>query len=290
MDVNWVFVRSSLLSVFLHALLIGFLVLSIDASVKRVATPVPQVNIVKAVSVDKAQVQKELTRLKDIEKEKIAKEVKKQKDLESKLKELESKAAKVEDNRKSEEKKLAELQKKKLAETKQREEEQTKLAQLKKEKAEIEKTQKEAEEKKAKTEAERKKQEELKKKQEEDKKRKQEEQRLQQELAEEQKQQEAAQQSRDQKLLQNIYGSIYRQVVGNFNKSGLQEGLECVLSVRLIPGGEVISVTITKSSGDDIFDQRARVAVQKASPLPVPEDVATFERLKLRHMVFRFKP
>lgn len=283
MDVNWIFVRSFLLAVILHALLIGFLVISVDTSIKRVVKPAPQVNIVKAVSVDKEQVDRELSRLQEIEQEKIAKEVNKQRELERKLKELESQAARVEKNRKSEEKKLAELQQKKVAESKQRQEEQKKLAQLKKEKAEIEKKQKETEEKKARAEAER-------KKQEEDKKRKEEEQRLQQELAEEQKQREAAQQSRDQKLLQTIYGSIYRQVVGNFNKSGLPDGLECVLSVRLIPGGEVISVTITQSSGDDIFDRRALVAVQKASPLPVPEDGATFERLKLRQLAFRFKP
>ena len=110
------------------------------------------------------------------------------------------------------------------------------------------------------------------------------------ELAEEKMQQEAAQKSKDQQLLQRIVFSIKRSVISNFNKSGLLKGLECVLSVRLIPGGEVINVSVSKSSGNDIFDRRALNAVQKASPLPIPEDVATFERLRLRQFSFRFRP
>jgi colicin import membrane protein len=298
MDVNWMFLRSFFLSLLLHGLLIALLVFSVDTSVKKVAKPVPQVNIVKAVSVDQKQVEKELKRLRDIEKDKQSKERKKQQDLERKLKELENKAAKVEKNRKAEEKKLAELKKKKIQEKKQRETEQKKVAELKKEQAEIEKKRKQEEEKKKTAELERKKQKELKKKQEQERlrkeeeelKRKQEEALLQEELAEEQRQQEAAQLSRDQQLLQNIVVNIKRSIVSNFNKSGLSGGLECVLSVRLVPGGEVISVTISKSSGDDVFDRRALVAVQKASPLPIPEDVATFERLRLRQFAFRFKP
>ncbi len=291
MDVNWIFLRSFFLSLVLHTLLIALLIFSVDTSVKKVAKPAPQVNIVKAVSVDKKQVEKELKRLKDIEKDKLSKELKKQKELERKLKELENKAAEVKKNRKSEEKKLAELKKKKIEEKKKRESEEKKVAQLKKEQVEIEKNKKEQEEKVKAAEVEKKKKEQERlRKQEEERKRKQEEALLQQELEEEQKQQEAAQLSRDNRLLQNIVANIKRSIVSNFNKSGLPKGLECVLSVRLVPGGEVISVTISKSSGNDVFDRRALVAVQKASPLPIPEDVATFERLRLRKFAFRFRP
>ncbi len=298
MDVNWIFLRSFFLSLIFHGLLMVLLVFSVDTAVKKVSQPVPQVNIVKAVSVDKKQVDKELKRLKDIENEKLSKEIKKQKELEKKLKDLEKKTKKIEKNRKTEEKKLAELKQKKLKEKKLRENEEKKVAQLKKEQLELEKKQKEREDNERKAAEERKKQEELKKKKEleekrkkeEELRRKQEEALLQQELEEEQKQQEAAQLSRDKQLLQRIVGNIKRSVISNFNKSGLPKGLECVLSVRLVPGGEVISVTISQSSGDDIFDRRALVAVQKASPLPIPEDVATFERLRLRQFGFRFRP
>ncbi|MFT5133937.1 MAG: colicin import membrane protein [Gammaproteobacteria bacterium] len=290
MDVDWKYVSAFFLSVILHGLVIGLLVFSVDTSVKRAPKPVPHVNIVKAVSVDNSQVEKELKRLKDVEKEKFDKELKKQKELENKLKDLNQKTASAAKQRKAEEEKLAELKKKKNVEQKKREEEEKKIVQLKKEKAEIEKKQKENDELKRKEEADKKAQEELKLKKEQELKRKQEqEKRLQEEMAEEQRQQEAAQLSRDQQLLHNIVGSIKRSIVSNFNTSGLPTGLECVLSVRLVPGGEVVSVTIRKSSGNDIFDRRALVAVQKASPLPIPEDVATFERLKLRQLAFPFR-
>jgi colicin import membrane protein len=290
-DVDWIFIRSFFMSFLLHGMLIGLFVFSVDTSVRRVVIPTPQVNIVKAVTVDAKEVEKEFKRLKEIESEKVSREKKKQRELERKLKELEKKAASAQKSRKSEEKKLAALKKKKTEEQKKREEEQKKIAQLKKEQSEIEKKQQEAEEKKREEEIERKEQEALKiKTEKEEKKRKEEERRLQEELAEEQRQQEADQISRDQRLLQNIVVNIKRSIVSNFNKSGLPKGLECLLSVRLVPGGEVISVTISKSSGNDLFNRRALLAVQKASPLPIPDDVATFERLRLRQFAFRFKP
>ena len=298
MDLNWNYIGSFILSIILHGVLITLLVFSIDNTVRHTPKPVQEVNIVKAVSVDSKEVEKELKRLKDIEKEKESKQQKKQKELERKLNELEKKTAKATASRKAEEKKLAALKKKKAAETKKREEEQKKLSKLKKEQQELEKQKKAEQDRKAREEAEKKKKEEQKKQQElerkrkeqEERKRKEEEQRLQAELAEEQKQLEAAQKNRDQQLLQSIVGKIKRSIVSNFNKSGLPKGLECVLSVRLLPGGTVISVTVSKSSGNDIFDRRALVAVEKASPLPVPEDAATFDRLRLRQFAFRFKP
>ena len=291
MDVNWNFVSSFFLSLLLHAVLIVLLVFSVDTSVRKVPKVMPQVNIVNAVSIDKNQVEKEINRFKEIEKEKIAKELKKQQKLERKLRDLEKLAAKAKKTRKAEEKKLAEVKKKKTAEQKKREEEQNKLSQLKKEKAEIEKKQKESEERKREEEAERKKREEIKQKEEQERKHKrEEEQRLQQELAEEQEQLEAEQLSRDQQLLQNIIANIRRRIISNFNISGLPEGLEGKLLVQVIPGGEVISVSISKSSGNELFDRRARLAVQKSSPLPIPDDVATFERLGLRRLLIPFQP
>ena len=291
MDVNWKYVGSFFMSVFLHGLLIGLLIFSVDTPMRKVVTPVQQVNIVKAVSIDNKLVEKEIVRLKEIEKEKFTRERKRQEALEKKLKDLNRKTASAAKKRKAEEKKLAELKKKKTSEQKKREEEQKKVKQLKLEAAEIEKKKQEDEQRKRKQEAERKQREELERKQEIERKRKEEdEQRMQAELAEDEMREEAAQKSRDQQLLQRIVVNIKRSIVSNFNKSGLPQGLECVLSVRLIPGGNVISVEISKSSGNELFDGRAMRAVQKASPLPIPEDVATFERLRLRQFSFRFRP
>lgn len=74
-----------------------------------------------------------------------------------------------------------------------------------------------------------------------------------------------------------------------FNKVGLPEGLECVLRVRLAPGGEVINVHIAQSSGSYIFDNRAEKATWKASPLPVPDDLRIFERY-FRDNTITFNP
>lgn len=46
--------------------------------------------------------------------------------------------------------------------------------------------------------------------------------------------------------------------------------------LRLAPDGAVLEVTLIRSSGDAILDRSAQTAIYKASPLPVPNDVATF--------------
>ena len=47
--------------------------------------------------------------------------------------------------------------------------------------------------------------------------------------------------------------------------------MKCTVRVRIIPGGEVVSVKTIKSSGNIAFDRSVEQAVQKASPLPVPD-------------------
>ncbi len=46
--------------------------------------------------------------------------------------------------------------------------------------------------------------------------------------------------------------------------------------IRLAPNGAVLSVSLTRSSGDSILDRSAQAAIYKASPLPVPSDQVTF--------------
>jgi TonB family protein len=60
------------------------------------------------------------------------------------------------------------------------------------------------------------------------------------------------------------------------------------LLVRVAPGGVVLDVQLTKSSGDDALDRSARAAVLKSSPLPVPSDVDAFE--PFRQFVLKVKP
>lgn len=46
--------------------------------------------------------------------------------------------------------------------------------------------------------------------------------------------------------------------------------------IRLAPDGNVLEVSLTRSSGDALLDRSAQTAIYKASPLPVPTDAETF--------------
>ncbi len=60
------------------------------------------------------------------------------------------------------------------------------------------------------------------------------------------------------------------------------------LLIRLAPGGVVLDVQLTKSSGDDALDRSARAAVLKSSPLPVPTNSDEFE--PFRQFILKVKP
>ena len=272
-------------SVLVHVAAFSLLVISFDIGTRTFKQPAAK--IVNAVAIDNKAVEKEIQKLKEIDEQKQ----KKQQEVEQKLKAAEKKLADAENKRRTEEKRLADARKKKEQETKQREQEAAKLAQIKKQQEDLEKQKKIEEQQQRKAEEERQRiAAEQKKREEEEQERKQREEALKKQLAEEQKAREAEQARKDQQLLRNIYAELKRRVINNFNISGLPPGLKCEISVRVIPGGEVLDVSITKSSGNDIFDSRAKLAVQKASPLPVPADAATLDRLNLRHFIFEFSP
>ncbi|NNJ93798.1 MAG: cell envelope integrity protein TolA [Halobacteria archaeon] len=69
---------------------------------------------------------------------------------------------------------------------------------------------------------------------------------------------------------------------------GSPAGLSCLVKVRLIPGGDVVSVSVVRSSGDSVFDRSVESAVLKASPLPLPEDANLFKHF--REINFNFDP
>ena len=63
-------------------------------------------------------------------------------------------------------------------------------------------------------------------------------------------------------------------------------GLECVVNVRQLPGGEVSDVSIGRCNGDETVKQSIRSAVYKSSPLPAPRDPRVFDR----SLTLVFKP
>ncbi len=270
--------RSISLSVLLHVMVGIVLIYSFDFSPKPTLIPKPIVNIVKANAVDKNQVDLELKRLRKKDNEKIEKELKRQKKIKKK----------AEDAKK---KKLAKEKLKKLKKRKEKvklEQENKKKKEEKARKLAIEKKKKETEQKKKEEKArklavEKEKKETKQKKKEE--KRKREEKILQEQLDAEL---EAKQQERDLTVIQKYQVLITREVTSNFNKLNLPDGLECVILIRMLEGGKVFEASIEISSGNDLFDRRATNAVYSASPLPVPEEIRLFE--KMRTIRFTFDP
>ena len=65
-----------------------------------------------------------------------------------------------------------------------------------------------------------------------------------------------------------------------------RSGIECVLYVTQVPGGEVTNVRIGTCNGDQAVRESIEAAVYRASPLPPPSDPALFER----SLVITFRP
>lgn len=169
-----------------------------------------------------------------------------------------------------------------------RQEEQKKLEQ----KREQELKQKQAIEQKQKLEIEQKRQQELKQKQQAEEKRKKDEQAKKQEKAkkEEQRKREAEKKAADDKRkreqeiaealereeaeaqaeeeatanVQSYKGYIRDRMERNWSRPlSARNGMEVVLSIQLLRNGQVVSVAVTKSSGDLAFDRSAEQAVRK---------------------------
>jgi len=63
-------------------------------------------------------------------------------------------------------------------------------------------------------------------------------------------------------------------------------GIQCVLDVTQVPGGEVTEVSVGACTGDQAVRESIEAAVYRASPLPAPPDPADFDR----HLRITFKP
>ncbi|GAB3285557.1 cell envelope integrity protein TolA [Parahaliea aestuarii] len=81
---------------------------------------------------------------------------------------------------------------------------------------------------------------------------------------------------------------IQRTVVGYWSRPpSARNGMEVLLQLQLIPTGEIVSVTVLKSSGDTAFDRSAINAVEKAGRFPELQKLPqrkfeeTFRRFRL---------
>lgn len=57
--------------------------------------------------------------------------------------------------------------------------------------------------------------------------------------------------------------------------------------VTLLPGGTVLSAELKKSSGNMAYDNAVERAILKSQPLPLPADVAMFNRFRVLLLVFK---
>jgi len=68
-----------------------------------------------------------------------------------------------------------------------------------------------------------------------------------------------------------------------------RNGMSCDLRLALVPTGELVSVTLVRSSGNAAFDRSAELAVRRAAPFQVPEDPAVFDAY-FRSVTVTFSP
>lgn len=107
--------------------------------------------------------------------------------------------------------------------------------------------------------------------------------------AEERERKEAARKARALTVAEKYKLLIRQKVSRNWARPpGAQRGLQCTVRVRLVPSGDVLQVTVAKTSGDEQFDRSVENAVYKASPLPLPGDRDLFEYF--REIEFIFNP
>ena len=79
------------------------------------------------------------------------------------------------------------------------------------------------------------------------------------------------------KIRNKILRNIIAEVPGN---------PEAVFSVIQLPTGEVLTATLTKSSGNPAYDQAVERAILKSSPLPRPDQADVFKR----ELTLKFRP
>jgi colicin import membrane protein len=89
------------------------------------------------------------------------------------------------------------------------------------------------------------------------------------------------------------YAALIQQTVVNYwsRPPSARNGMEALLALQLIPTGEVVSVSVIKSSGNTAFDRSAINAVEKAGSFPELQNLPTREFEKnFRRFRLLFRP
>ncbi len=273
---------SVLFAVLVHIAIVVALTISVRWSITRTA-PVIQARVVEEPTTGAAEREAARRRAE-------AEALKRQRDEERRQKADAERERKAKDEqRRAEEAKQQAAVKRKQDE--QRRAEEAKKQTALKRKQEEERRQKAEAEKKRKAEEEKRRVAEAKRKEEASKRRQQEaEQHLKQQIAAEEKARvDAARAARAESEMDRYRAIIRQKVERSWSRpGGATQGMQCVVRVRVVPGGEVLAAKVVKSSGNALFDRSVENAVFKASPLPLPTDAEIFEYF--REIEFVFNP
>jgi colicin import membrane protein len=290
--------RSALYAVLVHLLLLGLLMINVDWSSMTHVAPQHADTPVQARVVEEDQLRQEVERQQqEVERQRAA-EAERQR-------QLEEQAAAARRQREQEERRVADLKRQQAEEARRLEEarasaQKEKAAAEAKRKAEAEARQKAAAEAKRKAEEEAKRkaeaeaaakrkaeaEAEAKRKAEADARRKVEEAERQAELAAERARLDQERQRAVAAAINQYSALIQDRVKRNWRLPPNWRGLSCVVQVKMIPGGDVVSVRIVRSSGDPVFDRSVESAVFQAAPLPVPSEPHLFEAFREFNFIF----
>ena len=263
--------RAIILAIAVHLVVVAIAVVAF----RWPSEPSPGVDIVKAVAVDDTE------KLKKQEAKRKKAAAKKKAEAKRKREEQKRKAEAEHKRKDAEKKRLAEQNAKEEAARKRKEEEQRMAEEqrLEEERRLLEEERRrEEEEERQRQDAERQLAESL--EAEERERRKAAE-------AEERERKEAARKARALTAAEKYKLLIRQKVSRNWARPpGAQTGLQCTVRVRLVPSGDVLQVTVVKTSGDERFDRSVENAVYKASPLPLPEERDLFEYFREIEFIF----
>ena len=243
--------RAAVYAVLVHLMLLAIVVIGIRWQAK----PQTPARPVQAQVMPDPEMRKEIERRKREEREHTEAEARKKREQEEQAR------REKEDKRKQEQAKLAEQKRKAEAQRQAETEKKRKAEQQKKDAAERHKAAEQS----------------------------MKEQLVQEEKERAESRRRAEQAVRAQSELAKYEGLIRQRVERNWVRpAGWSRDMECIVRVRLVPTGEVISATVIRSSGNAAFDRSVENAVYKAAPLPLPEDKGLFEHF--RELELRFRP
>ncbi len=110
------------------------------------------------------------------------------------------------------------------------------------------------------------------------------------ERAEQAARDKAAQDAATDAIVNEYKAKIATKIRRNINivkPQDVRDDARAEFRVTLLPGGRVLSAELKKSSGNAAYDNAVERAIMISQPLPLPADVAMFNRFRVLLLVFR---